>query len=77
MPSYCRITAYKANTGQVLRVCNRAGNVHYGQASLAFLGELFGQLRATLARQPGLEMRMDGTFFQAAVIDMLEAEGAL
>ena len=77
VPSYYPITAYEANTGQVLRVCNRAGNVHDGQASLAFLGELFKQLRATLKRRPVLEMRMDGAFFQAAVIDVLDAEGAL
>ena len=44
---------------------------------LAFLGELFKQLRATLKRRPVLEMRMDGAFFQAAVIDVLDAEGAL
>ena len=75
VPSYYPITAYEANTGQVLRVCNRAGNVHDGQASLAFLGELFKQLRATLKRRPVLEMRMDGAFFHAAVIDVLEAEG--
>ena len=75
MPSYYPITAYEANTGQVLRVCNRAGNVHDGQASVAFLGELFEQLGATLARRPVLEMRMDGAFFQAAVINVLEAEG--
>ena len=75
VPNYCPITAYEANTGQVLRVCNRAGNVRDGQASLSFLGELFKQLRATLKRRPVLEMRMDGAFFQAAVIDVLEAEG--
>ena len=44
---------------------------------MAFLGELFEQLGAPLARRPVLEMRMDGAFFQAAVIDVLEAEGAL
>ena len=47
----------------MLRVCNRAGNVHDGQASVAFLGELFEQLGATLKRRPVLEMRMDGAFF--------------
>lgn len=77
VPSYYPITAYEANTGQVLRVCNRAGNVHDGKASVAFLGELFEQLDATLERRPVLEMRMDEAFFQAAVIDVLEAEGAL
>ena len=75
--SYYLITAYEANTDQVLRVCKRAGNLQGGQASLAFLGELFVQLGATLARRPVLEMRMDGAFFQAAVIGVLETEGAL
>ena len=75
VPSYYPITAYEANTGQVLRVCNRAGNVYDGKASLAFLGELFEQLGATLKRRPVLEMRMDGAYFHAAVIDVVEQEG--
>ena len=75
VPSYYPITAYEANTGQVLRVRNRSGNVHDGKASLVFLGELFEQLGATLQRRPVLEMRMDGAFFHAAVIDLLDKEG--
>ena len=74
VPSYYPITAYEANTGQVLRVCNRAGNVHDGKASVGFLKELFDQLDATLERRPVLEMRMDGAFFREDVIDVLEAE---
>ena len=65
VPSYYPITAYEANTGQVLRVHNRAGNVHDGKASVVFLGALFEQLGATLERRPVLEMRMDGAFFHA------------
>ena len=75
VPSYYPITAYEANTGQVLRVRNRAGNVHDGKASVAFLDELFAQLDATLERRPVLEMRMDGAFFREDVIDVLDAEG--
>ena len=75
VPSYYPITAYEANTGQVLRVRNRAGNVHDGKASVAFLEELFEQLRATLERRHVLEMRMDGAFFREDVIDLLEDEG--
>jgi hypothetical protein len=75
VPSYYPITAYEANTGQVLRVHNRAGNVHDGAASVAFLEALLGQLEGTLKRRHVLEMRMDGAFFQEAVIDLLEAEG--
>ena len=75
VPSYCPITAYEASTGQLIRVCNRAGNVHNGKASVAFLGEIFEQLGETLARRPILEMRMDGAFFQTDVTDVLETEG--
>jgi len=76
VPSYYPITAYEANTGQVLRVQNRAGNVHDGKASVAFLGELFEQLEATLERRHVLEMRMDAAFFREDVVDLLEEEGA-
>ena len=75
VPSYYPITAYEANTGQVLRVGNRAGNVHDGKASVSFLDELFDQLDAALERRPVLEMRMDGAFFREDVIDVLDAEG--
>jgi hypothetical protein len=76
VPSYYPITAYEANTGQVLRVQNRSGNVHDGKASVEFLEALFAQLDETLERRHVLEMRMDGAFFRADVIDLLEAEGA-
>ena len=75
VPSYYPITAYEANTGQVLRACNRAGNVHDGKASVTFLEEVFEQLDATLDRRPVLEMRMDGAFFREDVLDVLDAEG--
>lgn len=54
VPSYYPIMAYEANTGQVLRVRNRAGNVHDGKASVTFLEEVFAQLDATLERRPVL-----------------------
>jgi hypothetical protein len=76
VPSSYPITAYEANTGQVLRVQNRAGNVHDGKASVEFLEALLAQLEQTLDRHHVLEMRMDGAFFRADVIDLLEAEGA-
>jgi len=75
VPSYYPITAYEANTGQVLRVHNRAGNVHDGKASVEFLKALFAQLDQTLGRRPVLEMRMDGAFFLQEVIDLLEDRG--
>ena len=42
---------------------------------MTFLGALFEQLGATLERRPVLEMRMDGAFFHAGVIDVLDAAG--
>lgn len=75
VPSYYPITAYEANTGQVLRVQNRAGNVHDGKASVAFIEALFAQLDETLDRRHLLEMRMDGAFFRADVLDLLEVRG--
>ena len=58
VPGYYPITAYEANTGQALRVSNQAGDVDGGKASLAFLGELFEQLGATVQRRPVLESRI-------------------
>ncbi len=75
VPSYYPITAYEANTGQVLRVRNRAGNVHDGKASVPFLKELFAQLHTTLQGRYVLEMRMDGAFFRRDVFELLDAEG--
>ena len=75
VPSYYPITAYEAQTGQILRVHNRAGNVHDGKASLGFLRALFAQLDASLPRRPVLEMRMDGAFFRKEIVDLLDDEG--
>ena len=75
VPSYYPITAYESNTGQVVRVCNRAGNVHDRKASVEFVEALFEQLDETLERRHVLEMRMDGAFLREVVIDLLEARG--
>ena len=75
VPSYYPITAYEAQTAQILRVHNRAGNVHDGKASLGFLQALFAQLAASLPRRPVLEMRMDGAFFREDIVELLDDEG--
>lgn len=77
-PSYYPITAYEAQSGQILRVMNRAGNVHDGKASLPFLSELFDQLDAQrVVTGPMLEeYRMDGAFFRRDVIETLLARNA-
>jgi hypothetical protein len=70
-PSYYPITAHVAQTGQVLRVKNRPGNVHDGKASLPFFRDLFRQLEEDA---PGarIEVRLDAAFFRSDVISFLE-----
>lgn len=76
VPSYYPITAYEAQSGQVLRVQNRPGNVHDGKAGVGFLRAVFAQLAATLGRGLQLEFRMDGAFFRRDVLELLAARGA-
>lgn len=76
-PSYYPVTAYEANTGQVLSVANRPGNVHDGKASVGFVGALIEQLRAGLGAGYVLEWRMDGAFFRRDVLDLLAADRAM
>jgi hypothetical protein len=76
VPSYYPVTAYEAQTGQIMRVKNRPGNIHDGKSSLTFLRELFAQIRDTLGRAYPTEFRMDGAFFRRDVLELLEAHGA-
>ena len=76
VPSYYPITAYEAQSGQMLRVHNRPGNVHDGKASLSFLRALFAQLAAAFGNTRLLEFRMDGAFFRRDVLALLEAQRA-
>src|SRR5690606_22859649 len=76
VPSYYPITAYEAQSGQVLRVQNRSGNVHDGKAALGFLRDLFAQIAATLGGGYTLEFRMDGAFFRRDIIELLERQRA-
>ena len=75
VPSYYPITAYEAQSGQILRVQNRPGNVHDGKAARGFLQALFAQLAATLTGYL-VEFRMDGAFFRRDIIELLERYGA-
>jgi hypothetical protein len=74
VPSYYPITAYEAQTGQILRTKNRPGNIHDGKASLGFLRELLAQIRRSLGSRHILEFRMDGAFFRRDVISWMEAQ---
>ena len=69
--SYYPILAHVAQTGHVLRVRNRSGNVHDGKASPPFLRDLFAQVWRDLGRRVRIEMRLDGAFFRPEIVSWL------
>jgi hypothetical protein len=75
VPSYYPITAYEAQSGHVLRMQNRPGNVYDGKAGVPFLRAVLTQLRATLPGYP-VEFRMDGAFFRRDVLALVARAGA-
>lgn len=76
VPSYYPITAHLAETGHILRVQNRSGNISDGKASIGFLRDLFRQVEETLGHGYRLQFRMDGEFFKDSVFRVLEAHRA-
>lgn len=75
-PSYYPILAHLAQTGHILKVKNRPGNVHDSKGAVSFLRDLIEDLRSRLSKSLSLEFRMDGAFFQKGVMDLLEAKKA-
>jgi hypothetical protein len=73
VPSYFPITAYEAQSGMLLRVENRPGNVHDGKAALGFLRQLVDQVHRDLPEVARLEFRLDGSFFLRETLEYLEA----
>ncbi|MCI0459621.1 MAG: IS1380 family transposase [Gemmataceae bacterium] len=74
-PSYYPLLAHVAQTGHILRVKNRPGNVHDSKQSGAFLREVIDGLRTAFGRRLPLEFRMDAAFFQRDVLRLLAARG--
>jgi hypothetical protein len=74
-PSYYPLLAHVAQTGHILRVKNRPGNVHDSKQAGAFLREVITGLRTALGRRLPLEFRMDAAFFQRDVLHLLAARG--
>src|SRR5438128_1821706 len=74
-PSYYPLLAHLAQTGHILRVKNRPGNVHDSKQAVAFLREVIAGLRAQLGGRLPLEFRMDAAFCQPAVFRLLTARG--
>ena len=73
--SYYPLLAHVAQTGHILRLKNRPGNVHDSKQSAAFLRALIEAVRGRLGRRVPLEFRMDAAFFQADVLRLLAARG--
>lgn len=74
-PSYYPLLAHVAQTGHVLRLRNRPGNVHDSRGAARFLRELIQLLRARFGRALPLEFRLDAAFFQQEILRLLEREG--
>jgi len=74
-PSYYPLLAHLAQTGHILRLKNRPGNVHDSKQAVAFVRELIGDLRAPVGRRLPLEFRMDAAFCQPGVFRLLTARG--
>src|SRR5260370_17349239 len=74
-PSYYPLLAHLAQTGQILRLKNRPGNVHDGKGAPAFVRELIGEIRERLGRSLPLEFRMDAAFFQQDLLNLLARLG--
>jgi hypothetical protein len=64
-----------AQTGHILRLKNRPGNVHDSKQAVAFVRELIDSVRAGLGRALPLEFRMDAAFFQREILRLLAARG--
>ena len=74
-PSYYPLLAHLAQTGQILRLKNRPGNVHDSKGAALFVHELIGEIRARLGRALTLEFRMDAAFFQQNLLKLLARRG--
>jgi hypothetical protein len=72
--SYYPLTAHLAQTGQLLAVENRPGNVHDSEGALEMLRFLVRDVRAKLSPRH-LEVRLDGAFFRREILEFLEAAG--
>jgi len=67
-PLFCTV----AQTGQVLDVLHRSGNVHDSNGAVEFITRCVAQVRQRLLRV-NIELRMDSAFFSDANIQTLEA----
>src|SRR2546429_10009786 len=74
-PSYYPLLAHLAQTGQILRLKNRPGNVHDSKGAEAFVRELLEEIRGRRGRAQPLELRMDAALFQHKLLQLLARRG--
>jgi hypothetical protein len=74
-PSYYPLLAHLAQTGQILRVKNRPGNVNDCRGAEEMVRELVGEIRSRFGRRLPIEFRMDCAFFQANLLKRLARLG--
>ncbi len=73
-PSYYPLTAHLAQTGQLIDVMNRSGRVNDSNGAVDRLRFLIDDVRERLGSVP-IEVRLDGAFCQAPMIELLTASG--
>jgi hypothetical protein len=73
--SYYPLLAHMAQTGQILQLKNRPGNVHDSKGAETFVRQLIAKLRIHFGRALPLEFRMDAAFFQQNLLKLLIRQG--
>jgi len=65
------LLAHVAQTGHILRLKNRPGNVHDSKQAIPLLRDIIDDLRARFGRRLAWEFRMDAAFFQRGILHLL------
>jgi len=73
-PSYYPLTTHLAQTGQIIDVMNRPGNVNDSRGSVDRLRFLIHDVRDRLGAVP-IEVRLDGAFCQKPILELLTTSG--
>jgi len=74
-PSYYPLLAHLAQTGQILRVKNRPGNVNDCRGADTVVRDLVAEIRGRFGRRLPIEFRMDAAFFQEKMLKLLARLG--
>lgn len=74
-PSYYPLTTHLAQTGQLIDVVNRPGNVNDSNGARERLRLLIDDVRERVGSAIPIEVRLDGAFCQKPVLELLTASG--